>query len=835
MKRFAVIGLLIGTLLLLPGSLGQAVDNWTILHYTAVDNDLEGAAMNDYYEMQSAGSGDGVNIVTQFDRAEGYDERFGNWTGTRRFHIQYVEPLPEPDLAGMRAALVDYFVTVSGYDAASLQAEVDALPESAIRTIYANTVGLTFEQTPVEDLGEVDMGDPQALFDFIVWGVEHYPANHYMIVIGSHGGGWQGIGPDEGSGDSMLELPEIDAALGEARAALGIDRFDIIGFDACLMGVTDVAIALEPHADYVLFSQELIPGNGWEYTRSIQAMQANPAWDAFEVGASFIDNYMAYYAGPGARTKVGLSLVETAQLPTLLGALETFTQVVGGDTVELLSALGTARNNSQAFGTGLGDRGDAYSYIDLRDFMNWFSLQTTITEDAFFAAQEVIAAFDAAVVYSLADDRLPRAAGLAVYLPGSAAVYDGYGAEYPQVVPSAFSFWQSYLEQFFAAIQTELDGSDLLLEIDSVFTVGEVGSVLDNPIVSFQAGGRGVVDLGYTITALLDDGTRVIVDSFPIAYYAVLPTGETVIEYPNELMPSTFTWGAEIPFLSDGVNSVLAVAQASSASGGEAIIQGTLARAEGDLPAYLVFDTASLTYTGVLTINNGSPVETQPAPGDRFIVDLLTISPAGEFMVEPLTDQPLVFGIEPFTLRYEPALAGVYEIGLNMADLAGNRIYRSAEVAIDNTNADGTIRGYTDTFGGVYFQYPRAWGESVTLANDDGSVTQTVSDADGLSAIFVDVYPEVDAADALASVMALFDIEYGEVIEITLGGQPGVAVDYTTTGDTGPTTGVFVSLFNEGSNAAIVLTVQTSAGAAATLDDLLALLDQTLILFTPPA
>lgn len=833
MKRFAVIGLLVCTLLVLQGAFGQAIDNWTILHYTAVDNDLEGYGLEDYYEMQVAGSGSGVNIVTQLDRAEGYDPRFGDWTTTRRFYIEYVEPLPEVDLPTMRAALVEFALSMDNGEQAASQ--VDELPDDQVQAIYRNVIRESFVQPPVEDLGEVDMGDPQALFDFIVWGVENYPAEHYLIVIGSHGAGWRGIGPDENPEDSILTLPEIDVALGEARAVLGIDRFDIIGFDACLMGVTDVAVALEQHADYVLFSQELIPGNGWEYTLSIQAMQANPDWDAFQVGANFIDNYMAYYAGPGARTKVGLSLIETAQLPTLLGALDNFTQVVGANTLELLSALGTARNNSQAFATGLGDRGDVYSYVDLRDFMNWFSLQTTITEDAYFAAQEVIAAYDAAVVYSLADDKLPRATGLAVYLPTNADVYTAYGTSYPDAAPPTFGFWQAYLDAFFATVQTELDGSDLLLEIDSVFTVGEVGSVLDNPIVSFQAGGRGVVDLTYTITALLDDGTRVIVDSFPIAYYTVLPTGETAIEYPNELTPSTFTWGAEIPFLSDGVNSVLAVAQATSASGGEAIIQGTLVRAEGEQPAYLVFDTATLTYTGLLTINDNAPIEAEPNPGDQFIVDLLSFSPDGELTVEPLTDQPLTFGIEPFTLTYQPALTGIYEIGLTMADLAGNRMYRSAEVAIDNTSADGTIRGYTDTFGGVYFQYPREWGDSVTLANDDGSVTQTVSDVDGLSAIFVDVYPEVDAADALSSVMAMFDVEYGDVIEIALGGQPGLAVEYATTGDAGPTTGVFVSLFNEGSNAAIMLTVQTSAGAAVTLEDLLALLDQTLMLFTPPA
>ena len=108
MKRIVILAIL------LLGSVGmtraQETANWTILHYTAVDNNLEGAAFNDYYEMQTAGSGEGVNIVTEFDRAEGFDKRFGDWTDTRRFFIQKSPALPVLDVAGQREALIGYFV-----------------------------------------------------------------------------------------------------------------------------------------------------------------------------------------------------------------------------------------------------------------------------------------------------------------------------------------------------------------------------------------------------------------------------------------------------------------------------------------------------------------------------------------------------------------------------------------------------------------------------------------------------------------------------------------------------------------------------------------------------
>ena len=832
LKRLTLLAIVILSALLVQGTFAQPLDNWTILHYTAVDNNLEQYAFGDYYEMQSVGSGRGVNIVVELDRAEGYDARFGDWTGTRRFYIEQVDPLPELDSAGMRDAVVDYFIQ-QGADPAEIGAEVDAQPDELIARFYEYTLGTTFEQTALEDLGEVDMGDPAALVDFIVWGVQNFPAEHYMIVIGSHGGGWRGIGPDEGQGESMLDLPEIGAALGEARSLLGIDKFDIVGFDACLMGVTDVAVTLEPHAEYVLFSQEIIPGEGWEYLKSITAMQENPQWDAFQVGANFIDHYMEYYAGRGNRTKVGLSLVATAPLPALLDALENFAQVVGADTVELLSALGTARNNSQLFGTSLGDRADVYSYVDLRDFMTWFSLQTTITEDAYNAAQEVIAAFDAAVVYSLADDKLPRANGLAVYLPATPDSYAAYGESYPADAPADLGFWQDYLNQFYSTIVSELDGSALQLEINSVFTLSGVGGILDNPVVSFDAGGLGVIDLTYTITYLFEDGTRLIVDTYPIAYTATLPTGETVIEYPNELTPSSFVWGVEVPILSDGTTSVLGLAQSSSASGGEAYIQGTYVSAAGEQPAYLVFDNVDLSYIGLLAISEESPSEVRPNPGDLFIVDMITISPEGEVAVNPLTDSPLTFGLQPFTLTYQPAESGSYEIGLSMRDLAGNNIYRSAAVEIDNSEADGAVRGYTDISSGVYFQYPREWGDSSVIANDDGSLTYTVGNRAGDQAIFVDVYTETDPESALVTVMDAYPAEYGDITEITFAGMPAHAVDFVSETDSGSVTGAIISTLNESTGDVVVFTVQTASEDSAMLNDLLGLLDQSAFLFAP--
>lgn len=135
MKR----GLFLVLLLLTGLGVAKAQDtaNWTILHYTDVDNSLEVAAFNDYYEMQIAGSGNGVNIVTQFDRAEGYESRFGDWTDTRRFFIQQAPPLPELDIEGKREAIVS-FVVEHGAAEANSRAEAAKLDDATVIRIFEN-------------------------------------------------------------------------------------------------------------------------------------------------------------------------------------------------------------------------------------------------------------------------------------------------------------------------------------------------------------------------------------------------------------------------------------------------------------------------------------------------------------------------------------------------------------------------------------------------------------------------------------------------------------------------------------------------------------------------
>ena len=108
---------------------------WTILVYMDGDNDLESYVMHDLNELEASMLGPDVRVLVLADRAEGYVKEDGDWTTTRRYEI-----LPDADLD----------VVVSPV---------------------------------IEDMGELDMADPQTLADFITWGRSYAPAERTALSL----------------------------------------------------------------------------------------------------------------------------------------------------------------------------------------------------------------------------------------------------------------------------------------------------------------------------------------------------------------------------------------------------------------------------------------------------------------------------------------------------------------------------------------------------------------------------------------------------------------------------------------------------------------------------
>ncbi|MCQ2081277.1 MAG: clostripain-related cysteine peptidase [Lachnospiraceae bacterium] len=136
-----------------------------------------------------------------------------------------------------------------------------------------------------------NMGEAKSLTDFLDSSYKNYPAEHYSLVLWDHGSGpLLGYGSDELFSKDGLRLPELDEALAKSSFGKGSARLDWIGFDACLMSTIETATILSKYTDYMIASEELEPGNGWDYT-ALKIL--NSTSDPQKIGKAIIDSYTA--------------------------------------------------------------------------------------------------------------------------------------------------------------------------------------------------------------------------------------------------------------------------------------------------------------------------------------------------------------------------------------------------------------------------------------------------------------------------------------------------------------------------------------------------------------
>ncbi len=133
----------------------------------------------------------------------------------------------------------------------------------------------------VEDMPYQNMASPDTLEDFLRWGIQRYPAQHYLVVVQGHGSAWKRSLPDDATryDSSGQELPEAGGiAEGSRPATLGVDEIggvldrvardtgvipDVLAFDSCLMANLEAATELQGRAGLLVGSEDVMTSPDW--------------------------------------------------------------------------------------------------------------------------------------------------------------------------------------------------------------------------------------------------------------------------------------------------------------------------------------------------------------------------------------------------------------------------------------------------------------------------------------------------------------------------------------------------------------------------------------------
>jgi len=256
--------------------------------------------------------------------------------------------------------------------------------------------------SPLVHMGEFDMGDPDNLENFIVWGESYYRAQKYALVLWDHGGGFAGFGSPEG-----MSMQEVRQAVTNA----GVD-FEVIGYDACLMGMAEVAYDLRDFTDMFVASEAGEPLDGWQYDTALGPLNSNPTWSGASFASNLVTSYGNHYGPGGGQT---LSAIDASDMNALATELDDFADIVlaqanGYDWIQIRAARDAARCYDSDPTHHL-----YRSFRDLGEFMDGV-VASGARSSIRTAASAVLTALGNAVAYNYVGTGT-SGQGLTIYLP----------------------------------------------------------------------------------------------------------------------------------------------------------------------------------------------------------------------------------------------------------------------------------------------------------------------------------------------------------------------------------------------------------------------------------
>jgi len=365
----------------------QPVKEWTVMVFMNGKNDLEVAGLYNLNKMELVGSNDSLNIVTETGRMKGQqnDVTFdGNWTGSRRFYITK-----------------------------------DSNEEKV-------------KSKAVQKFDKVDMGDWRQLADFGKWAKKNYPARHYALIVWNHGSGWvttkgavsKGISYDFET-KNHISTPELGAAMRE------IGKVDILAYDACLMQMAELLYEMKDHADYVVGSEETVPGLGFPYDTMLRSF-ATGTGTAEELAMGMVRAYDGFYSSEGK--KVTLSSLRMSALPDFMSAFNAWTDALrASDKKPQIKAKAYSAN--------------AYADKDNKDLFDFARLAGEADPLVAEKGRAMTAVLTGKLVmnniaYKETYGRDTDSHGLAIYLPQK-----GYNDKYDQLLFARDSNWDEFLKE----------------------------------------------------------------------------------------------------------------------------------------------------------------------------------------------------------------------------------------------------------------------------------------------------------------------------------------------------------------------------------------------------
>jgi hypothetical protein len=397
----------------------EPAPNWTFMVYLDADIDIigtENASIEIFLRMANVSSSPQVNIVVQMDRIPGHDSRYGDWTDCKRFNVsQGMTPTPGNSTL---------------------------------------------------DLGEVNMGHPDTLKDFVNWTISNFPANYYSLVLWDHGAGCMGICFDFFDETGLLSpiaylsLPELSQALSGLPAVM-----DLVFLDACSMSMTEVAYQIKDCAN-VLVSPEglgiaMVDSRAAPYDDYLSSLISNPFLLPEAFATDVVTKYIDWCINVDAIDNATMSAIDLTEITSLTATIHNFSLKLKEKEILYHEETSLARNLTAGY---IGPFGNQCGYyIDLYHFAQLI-YQYVPDEELRNTADQAMTTLESIIIMEAQKAR-PDSHGLSIFFPDEENKYNNYDSLYEETTFTEDTAWDEFVKY-----HLDIQASGCILTIETPYS-----------------------------------------------------------------------------------------------------------------------------------------------------------------------------------------------------------------------------------------------------------------------------------------------------------------------------------------------------------------------------
>ena len=389
--------------------------------------------------------------------------------------------------------------------------------------------------TNLFEAGNVNMGEPDTLQNFITWSISNFPAKKYAIIFWDHGSGINGFGGDPLFNNDILTLDEIYQAFNSSKKLSG-NNFELIGFDACLMASIEVANIVQPFGNYLVGSQEIESDSGWDYKSILQNLSSNSTQDGrafgFTIANSYFNQSTLRNDSPihSSDKDMTMSVIELKNIPKLISGINDIAFQLHNDLDNFSSVISLADSIDFSEQYGVSAQGTTGS-IDLYDLLSNIKKKFPNEEKLITLTQDRL---KNSIRYEISGDSKPNANGISIHLP-----QEGGMVNRSSITDKDFKSWRNMI-----------DFQDQEISDNSYLPI--VQTFFENNTIKGHINSTGIKSLTLQVIADLPEGKR---------YFTQQIDPVDVIDQNGSLH---YVWNKKLLSLCDGEECTPAISKLES-------------------------------------------------------------------------------------------------------------------------------------------------------------------------------------------------------------------------------------------------------------------------------